>query len=106
MAISNPRFPHTLVVTREENVGSTYEPNIQPVVILSCECRNYITTKSTESNGVVSSNYTVALPVHSVNILTGDKIVVTDTVRSINGEIVASQIGNLGANIYYNEVKN
>ena len=102
----NPRFPHSVIVTREENIGSSDTPDIQNVVLLSSECRNYITTKSTESNGVVSSNYTISLPVHSVNILTGDKLVVTDTVRSIVGEVVASQIGNLGANIYYNEIKN
>lgn len=104
--ITNPRFPHSVVITREENTGTTYEPIFEDVELLSSECRNYITTKITESNGVVSSNYTISLPLHSVNIITGDKLVVTDTVRSIIGEVVASQIGNIGANIYYNEVKN
>lgn len=104
--MNNPRFPHSVVVTREENTGSSDTPIIGDVEILFSNCRNYITTKSSESNGVVSSNYTISLPSHLVNILTGDKVTVTDRVRIIKGEVVASQIGNLGANIYYNEIKN
>ena len=106
MAINNPRFPHTLVVTIEVNSGTTYEPNITDQTVLSSECRNYVTTKGSDKNGVVESNYTASLPIHSVLIIMGDKITVTDTVQTIYGTVVASQIGNIGANIYYNKISN
>lgn len=106
MAINNPRFPHTLVVTREVNSGTTYDPVITDHTILSSECRNYVTTKGSDKNGVVESNYTTALPLHSTLVIMGDKITVTDTVQTIHGTVVASQIGNIGANIYYNKISN
>ena len=102
----NPRFPHTLVVTREVNSGTTYDPVITDQTILSSECRNYVTTKGSDKNGVVESNYTTALPLHSALVIMGDKIAVTDTVQTIHGTVVASQIGNIGANIYYNKISN
>lgn len=106
MAINNPRFPHTLVVTRDVNSGSTYAPVWTPTTILSSPCRNYITTKGSDKNGVVESNYTVALPIHSVLVIMGDKITVDDNVQTINGTVVVSQIGNIGANIYYDKISN
>ena len=35
-----------------------------------------------------------------------DKIVVVDYVRTIEGTVKGSQVGNIGANIYYDEIKN
>ena len=104
--MNNPRFPHKLQIVRTENTGTNWDPVFEDVVIHFSECRNYISTKSTEYNGVANSKYTVSLPIHNVSILAGDKIIVTDRVRTIIGEVVDSQIGNIGANIYYNEVKN
>jgi len=104
--ITNPRHPHTVKITRETNTGSSDIPVIVPVVVLESVCRNYITTKSSETNGVMSSDHTISLPRHTVDIRTGDTIEVIDVARTINGTVLASQINNIGANIYYNEIKN
>lgn len=106
MAVTNPRWPHHVIVTREENTGTEYDPVFTPIVILDSECRNYISVKASEKNGVIESGYTVSVPPHRVNILTGDKITVVDYVRTIEGTVLGSQVGNIGANIYYDEKKN
>lgn len=102
----NPRFPHMVVVSSEVNKGTSWEPDIEIEDVLISSCRNYISTKGSDSSGVMTSQYTISLPRHNVNIKTGDKVTVTDRVRIIHGEVVASQVGNIGANIYYNEIKN
>lgn len=104
--MENPRFPHSVKVTKETNTGSSEAPVIVPEIILQSSCRNYITTKSSEYNGVVSSDFTISLPRHMININTGDTVEVVDVARTINGTVLASQINNIGANIYYNEIKN
>lgn len=104
--MNNPRFPHTVTVTREKNTGTSFEPVIVTETIFYSKCRNFITLKGYGGFGVNHSNYTISLPLHSTSILTGDKVSVVDSVRTITGEVVSAQIGNIGANIYYNEVKN
>ena len=54
----------------------------------------------------MSSDYTISLPRHTIDIRTGDTVEVVDVARTINGTVLASQINNIGANIYYNEIKN
>lgn len=104
--MTNPRFPHLVKITREANTGSSFAPVIVQLVILNSPCRNYISTKSSETNGVISSDYTISLPRHTIDIRTGDTVEVTDVTRTIKGSVLASQINNIGANIYYNEIKN
>lgn len=106
MSVNNPRWPHHVTVTREVNTGTEYDPVITTTILLDSECRNYISVKASEKNGVIESGYTVSVPPHRVNILTGDKIVVVDYVRTIEGTVKGSQVGNIGANIYYDEIKN
>jgi len=104
--IHNPRFPNNVKIIRESNSGSSDSPVIVNVIILTSECRNYISTKSSETNGVISSDYTISLPRHDTDIRTGDSIEVEDVTRTIKGTVLASQVNNIGANIYYNEIKN
>jgi len=104
--IQNPRFPHAVLVYRDENMGSSDLPDIVPKKMLDSPCRNYISRKGSETNGVLSSDYTLALPRSSVDVLAGDRVRVEDGMRIIKGDVIACQINNLGVNIYYNEVKN
>ena len=104
--LSNPRFPHSVVVKRTPMTGDSFNPTFgDPVTILSSECRNSLSTKGNKVAGVLISKYVIALPVHDVSVLAGDDIYITDTVRTIKGIVVESVIGNIGANIYYDEVK-
>lgn len=103
--MNNPRFPHTVVVYRE-TMDLTQESQI-PVrtVLLSGECRNMLEGTSAYKKSAVNSDYIISLPLHNVPILAGDKVEVTDKVRVIHGEVIDAIVGNLGANIWYNEVK-
>lgn len=104
--IQNPRFPHGVLVYRDENIGTSDAPDIVPKKMLDSPCRNYLSNKGSEKNGVAYSDYTLALPRSLVDVLTGDRILVFDQIRTIKGDVVACQITNFGVNIYYNEVKN
>lgn len=105
--IDNPRFPHQVQVIRAINMGTKAMPKVEDKVLLQSECRNYLSsTRGKEKSEVLVSEYTISLPRHTVLIKTGDKVIVRDVTGEIKGSVVAAQVNNLGANIYYNSVKN
>ena len=105
---ANTRFPHRIKVTRNVADSSVYPPVFAVKVILDTECRIFPSKSGgTDMNGgIFVSDYTVSMPYHEVLISTGETVEVTDRVRSYKGTVVASYNGNLGANLWFNEVKN
>jgi hypothetical protein len=106
MAVDNPRWPHSCVVTRTENLGDEATPNMTAITVLASVCRNSVSGKGMNRRSVYESEFTVSLPFHSVSVLAGDSISVTDRVRTIQGIVVEASVHNFGANIYYIEQKN
>lgn len=105
--VDNPRFPHQVNVVRDMNTGTNAMPKIEEKTILQSKCRNYLSsTRGREKSEVSVSEYTISLPRHTVHIQPGDKVIVHDVTGVIKGTVVAAQVNNLGANIYYNSVKN
>lgn len=105
--INNPRFPHQVKVVRLINTGTNARPKVEDEILLQSECRNYLSsTRGKEKSEVLVSEYTISLPRHTVLVKTGDTVIVHDATGEIKGSVVAAQVNNLGANIYYNSVKN
>ena len=104
---ANTRFPHRIVVTRE-TVTDSYPPTRTVAKVFESECRIFPSKSggSSTTDGVVVSDYTASIPYHEVEIRTGDAVEATDRVRTFRGTVVASYNGNLGANLWFNEVKN
>lgn len=105
--IVNPRFPHSVLVYRAEIDLSSEEQAATKDVILDSECRHEVRERAYTRGEVVMSNYQLALPRHKVAIVTGDSLEVTlpDEGRTITGVVVDSRVGTMGANIWYNEIK-
>lgn len=104
--VLNPRWPHSVVVSRVSNTGTEATPTMTTEVILSSECRNYVSGKGMNRRSVLESEFTVSLPFSEVSVLAGDSITVVDRVRTIEGTVVEAQVNNFGNNIYYLEIKN
>lgn len=102
MAIENPRYPHTCVVTRQTLGGTNSKPTATPSSILSSECRFYPDNAGGEKGGVKIADYKVSLPALSVALKIDDNITCTDDIRSITGKIKLWHINNIGANIWFN----
>lgn len=105
--IDNPRFPHHVTIVRDINIGTKAMPKVEGKTILESKCRNYLSsTRGKEKSEVLVSEYTISLPRHTVLVKPGDKVVIHDVTGEIKGTVVDAQVNNLGANIYYNSVKN
>lgn len=109
METENPRFPHKCKILRqqidENGVPITDENGkpLPPIEILSSNCgyRN----KNAREAIVIEADYMIALPKHSTDIHSGDTIEITDYTRTYSGRVKLSLVGNLGANIWYDEFK-
>jgi hypothetical protein len=114
MTISNPRYPHSIRITR--NVSSTYDPfndansTNTEVEVYNGEGRNYKANNTNPSNGVLVSDYAVSIPFVEIEIRAGDKIRVIDRMRALpdakilEGEVVDAYLGNMGLTVYWNKV--
>lgn len=105
--IANTRFPHRIVVTRDTEKANTYPPEFITVTVVESVCRSF-PSKSGGTGidaGAFVSDYTVSMPRSEVRINTGDNVTVTDAVRTYKGSVVSSFVGNLGTNIWFNEIK-
>ena len=56
------------------------------------------------SSGVYISQYKIALPRFSANVITGDLIEVIDKNETRVGTVVKAKNNNLGAYVWFNEV--
>ncbi len=95
--MSNSKFPHRLTVIKEVNTGSTDEPNVHEEAIFESVCKCCVSTSKT-----AIAEYITTLPLHKVLISKGDRITVTNEVEDIKGDVVASQINEDDAVIYFN----
>lgn len=104
---ANTRFPHSIKVVKEISDGG-YPPVFSKITTFESQCRVYPSKSGGTGleSGAFVSDYTVSLPYHEVKISTGDTVEVVDRVRTYRGTVVASYNGNLGANLWFNEVKN
>ena len=75
-------------------------------VVFEGSCRNYKNTKATIRDGVLVSDYIIAMPKVDFEVAIGDTITLTDTVRTISGKVIDFIVNNLGTNIWWNKVNN
>lgn len=139
MSDINPRFPHTLTLTRVTVVPSDDDPFVDPVeddpfaeesetgaveqtagnaasgsgdaetdveTIYEGECRSYRNVMTKTREGVLVSDYVIAMPRADFAILPGDKVSVVANSRSMEGVVVDSQTTNFGTNIWWNQKEN
>lgn len=102
--MNNPRYPHKCIVTREIE-GGGYPPKPPETKTLLRSVCGYRTDNVVAIGGGYIADYKISLPKHNVLIKVKDKIQIKDSVRTFNGEVKKSTIGNYGANIWFNEVK-
>ena len=131
MSTANPRFPHMLTLTRVTVVNPGDDPFAPPVnddpfaeqgaspsvssadeqemaveTIYEGECRSYRNVVTKTRDGVLVSDYVIAMPRADFAILPGDKVSVVANNRSMEGVVVDSQTTNLGTNIWWNQKEN
>ena len=100
--IQNPRFPHKVIITRTGERKNPFD-EAKEQLIYDGKCRNYISNKPSNAGVVSQSDYTISAPIIETEIKKGDKVVVTEKVRTIEGRVVDSYVGNIGSNIYWNK---
>lgn len=107
MSAENPRFPHTLALTRV-TAASQDDPfaATAPVTLYDGECRSYRNVVTKTRDGVLVSDYVIAMPRVDFAILPGDKVSVEANNRQMEGVVVDSQTTNLGTNIWWNQKEN
>lgn len=114
MSIVNPRFPHTLILSRATVTPSQDDPfavedasSASAVAVLyKGVCRSYRNVTTKTRDGVLVSDYVIAMPRADFAILPGDKMVVEANNRTMDGVVVDSQTTNLGTNIWWNKKEN
>ena len=135
MSTVNPRFPHSLTLKRVTVVSSTDDPFVDPVeddpfaeqsatpaveqqsgttetadveteTLYEGECRSYRNVVTKTRDGVLVSDYVIAMPRVDFAILPGDKVSVVANNRTMEGVVVDSQTTNLGTNIWWNQKEN
>lgn len=132
MSTSNPRFPHFLTLKRVTVANSTDNPFIPPVnddpfaeqvaasassaaasgpevttrTLYEGECRSYRNVTTKTRDGVLVSDYVIAMPRVDFAILPGDVVVVVANHRTMNGVVEDSQTTNFGTNIWWNQKEN
>ena len=134
MSTENPRFPHTLTLTRVTVVSSADDPFVEPAeddpfaeqgetpvveqgtrtavsssddadtdteTLYEGVCRSYRNVTTKTRDGVLVSDYVIAMPRVDFAILPGDKVVVVANNRTLEGVVVDSQTTNLGTNNWW-----
>ena len=77
MSTVNPRFPHALVLTRETVTASQNDPFARETktdTLYDGECRSYRNVVTKTRDGVLVSDYVIAIPRADFAILPGDKV--------------------------------
>lgn len=130
MNIANPRFPHTLTLSRvtavvpgddpfvghaendpfaEEGSAQAEAPSsgtTETGTLYEGECRSYRNVVTKTRDGVLVSDYVIAMPRVDFAILPGDKVSVNANNRTMKGVVVDSQTTNFGTNIWWNQKEN
>lgn len=99
--VDNPRFPHTVEITRDYNRLTPFDEAYSKIVHVG-ECRNYLNGKQSYSSKVVSSDYVIASPTITKEVKPGDYVKVTEKYRVVTGTVVLRVDSNFGTNIYWN----
>lgn len=107
MSTANPRFPHTLTITRV-TAASQDDPFAESssTTLYEGECRSYRNVVTKTRDGVLVSDYVIAMPRVDFAILPGDKVSVVANNRPMEGVVVDSQTTNFGTNIWWNQKEN
>lgn len=130
MNTANPRFPHMLTLKRVTETTSQDDPFVAPVnddpfaaavnrgtvvpsgattstsILYEGKCRSYRNVMTKTRDGVLVSDYVIAMPRADFAILPGDLVVVMANNRTMNGVVVDSQTTNFGTNIWWNKNEN
>lgn len=109
MSTINPRFPHTFILSRV-SVAVSDDPFAEgsetSTTLYEGECRSYRNVVTKTRDGVLVSDYVIAMPRVDFAILPGDHVTVTANNRTMVGKVVDSQTTNFGTNIWWNKKEN
>lgn len=99
------------VVTRQQRDDSGMpvtdaDGNPVWITIHESECGYRKLGKSTRESEVMIEPLRLSLPKHDRFIMPDDRIEVTDYVRTVTGSVIRSIVYNMGAEIWFNEIKN
>ncbi len=130
MSTVNPRFPHALSLSRVTVTVPGDDPFVvhaeddpfaeegpahaevhssgttETETLYEGECRSYRNAVTKTRDGVLVSDYVIAMPRVDFAILPGDLVGVVANNRTMNGVVVDSQTTNLGTNIWWNQKEN
>ena len=112
MSVANPRFPHSCVIYRES--ASPFSEDTDITYLYGCEqcwgeCRKESSTskRTFKTDGVIRSDYRLALPGKVEGIHGGDLIDVKDLQGTYyRCEVTDAFATNLGTSIFFNYPKN
>jgi len=103
--MENPRYPHTIKVTREAGGGQFDDTSTTPTTIYSGEGRCFKNIRSYSSAGVLMSDFIVSIPTNEVVFSINDDI--EATIPS-NGDVIRGKINsrpittNFGTHLHLN----
>lgn len=80
--------------------------DMETVTIYKGKCRSYRNVVTKTRDGVLVSDYVIAMPRANFAILPGDKVSVVANNRSMDGVVMDSQTTNFGTNIWWNQKEN
>lgn len=108
MSSVNPRFPHILTISRATATARRDDPFVSPSfdTLYYGECRSYKNVATKTRDGVLVSDYVIAMPRADFAILPGDILLVEANNRTMDGVVVDSQTTNFGTNIWWNQKEN
>ena len=92
--MSNPRFPHTCIITREE--GDPQDGEMTSTILFNGSCRKELTKFNDRhyQNAANTSQWILSLPI-GVKILFGDKVKVNDGIADIEGIVSDWEVTNI-----------
>lgn len=102
--MNNTRFPHRVIIKRLSG-GSAFGGATESQ-LYDGECRNYRNLHTKEKNGVLISDYTLALPKIDFEVKELDIVEVTTETRTMTGTVKDYQVNNFGTNIWWNKTSN
>lgn len=107
---SNPRFPHTITITRNVENIDPFNDNVTTTSIYNGIGRSFNNTIPREVDGVIISRYECAIPKRyddwTIEPRIGDLISVTMGSLTESGTITEICKGNMGTNVTWEIVRN
>lgn len=102
--ISNPRFPHDVLITRSDDPGYFSSEQTPIREVYRGKGRSYL--ERTSIDKVIISQRMLSLPIIDTSIMEGDSLEVTILSRVERGRVVDVIVTNFGTNVKWEYVRN